>query len=723
MRQSLQPLALISLLASVLFTSLAHADEASAASDVLRRLIGERAGAFHFELQPSPDQNDTFNVVASDGVVTVRGNSGIALTRGAYTYLREACHCMDGWEGAHLDLPAMLPDAPPMHGESPFRLRQDYNVCTLGYTCAFWDWPRWERELDWMALHGINMPLAEVGTEAIWQRVWLQMGITQPELDTYFTGPAFFPWHRMGNINGWGGPLPTSYLPKQIELQKKIIARMRELGMKPIAPGFAGFVPPALSRVRPEAQLIAIAPWAGFAKPYNTFLLDPTSPLYAEIGKHFITEWEKEFGKNQYFLADSFNELKVPVPDDRPGRLAKLARYGDTVYQSIIAGDPDATWVMQGWLFYNDAKFWDPESTAALLSKVPNDRMIVLDLACDFRPTWPRQQAYFGKQWIYSVIHNFGGKTTVGGPLEFFATNPAKSLADVKRGNLIGAGLAPEGIETNEVVYELATDAMWTRDAIDLDAWLPDFCLARYGACPDEMRQAWALLRKSAYNQDVHGARAGFMHRPTTKPTKWNNLPDDSKEYREALQLFLKCGPTLKDNELYRADAIDFTGQYIGSRIDSLVKSSVAANGKDDATRDRNASAALELMSDLDNLLSVHPIHRLDRWIDFARGWGDTPAEKNYFETNAKRQITTWGGPHLSEYASKLWSGTVGDYYRGRWAGEFEQMRSGQPFDLLAWEEKWIITPWTKPEWKRIDDPIAECQRLIAKSDALDSKQ
>ena len=625
---------------------------------------------------------------------------------------------MDGWEGSHLDLPATLPDLPPTHVSSPFRLRQEYNVCTLGYSTAYWDWPQWEHEIDWMALHGINMPLAEVATEAVWQKVWLDLGISQAELDGYFTGPAYLPWHRMGNINGWDGPFPAGFLPKQVALQKRTIGRMRELGMTPIAPAFAGFVPPALRRVRPDAALVPIASWAGFSKRYGTFLLDPTSPLYPEIGRRFITEWERQFGKNRYFMADSFNELQVPVPADRPGRLAKLAQYGDAVYRSVIAGDPDATWVMQGWLFLNDAKFWDPGSTRALLSQVPDDRMVILDLACDFGPTWPRQQAFFGKQWIYSVIHDFGGKTTIAGSLDFFARTAAATVANAKHGNLVGAGISPEGIETNEVIYELATDAMWTREPIDLDAWLPAYCLARYGGCPDDMRHAWQLFRTSAYSRDRHDARPGFQRRPSTRPVKWTALPDDSDAYRQGLHLFLNCGPALGGNALYRADAIDFTAQYVSSRIDDLVRSAVAANPADPARRDRDAAAALGLMDDLDALLAAHPIHRLDRWVTFARRWGDAPAESDYYEADAKRQITTWGGHIDYEYASKVWSGMVGGYYRGRWAGTFEQMRTGRPFDVKAWEERWIKTPGVAIP-KPPADPVAACDRLVAKADAL----
>ena len=552
-------------------TNPTRADQKEAARHVLERVIGDRAAGFTFQEIPADAGRDVFEIEARDGKVTVRGNSPVSLSRGAYAYLRQACNCMVGWEGRHVDLPATLPDFPPTRVVSPYQLRQDYNVCTFGYTTAFWDWPQWERELDWMALHGINMALASVGTEAIWQRVWLDEGLTQEELDRYFTGPAFYPWHRMGNVNGWDGPAPKSFFDKQVALQKKIIARMRELGIEPVAPAFAGFVPPEFERVHPDAKLQHLAAWCQFSPPYRTHLLDPTSPLYPKIGKKFIAEWEREFGPAKYFLADSFNELKVPVPADQEGRLSTLANYGQAVYQSIAAGQPDAVWVMQGWLFYNARSFWDRESAAALLSKVPDDRMIILDLACDFQPMWKTHDAFYGKPWIYSVIHNMGGKSSLGGSLDFFAADSAATLASPNRGKLIGSGLAMEGIENNEVIYELITDGMWSDKAIDLDDWLAKYCAARYGACPEQMRQAWQLLRKTCYSKSVAHVHPGYQHRPTTQPA-WKDTPDDSPDYLKAVNLFLDCADSLGKSELYRADAIELTTQYLGSRADEQIK-------------------------------------------------------------------------------------------------------------------------------------------------------
>lgn len=45
------------------------------------------------------------------------------------------------------------------------------NVCTVSYSMAWWDWARWEEELDWMAISGINLALAFTGQEHIWAQL------------------------------------------------------------------------------------------------------------------------------------------------------------------------------------------------------------------------------------------------------------------------------------------------------------------------------------------------------------------------------------------------------------------------------------------------------------------------------------------------------------------------------------------------------------------------
>ena len=69
------------------------------------------------------------------------------------------------------DLPAKLPLA-DFQINTLDKFRYMSNVCTFGYTYAFWNWAKWEAHIDWMALSGINLPLAFTGQEVIWKRIW-----------------------------------------------------------------------------------------------------------------------------------------------------------------------------------------------------------------------------------------------------------------------------------------------------------------------------------------------------------------------------------------------------------------------------------------------------------------------------------------------------------------------------------------------------------------------
>ena len=73
-----------------------------------------------------------------------------------------------------------------------------------------------------------------------------------------------------------------------------------------------------------------------------------------------------------------------------------------------------------------------------------------------------------------------------------------------------------------------------------------------------------------------------------------------------------------------------------------------------------------ELLSDIDILNSHHPQATLSHWLQQARDLGSTSKVKDYYEMNARRLITTWGGL-LNDYACRCWNGLMWDYYTKRW--------------------------------------------------------
>jgi alpha-N-acetylglucosaminidase len=473
---------------------------------------------------------------------------------------------------------------------------------------------------------------------------------------------------------------------------------MKELGMNPVVPAFAGFVPSSLKRVQPGAEITEMEPWAGFEKGCGTYILSPKSDLFQHIGKKFIEEYSKLFGKFHYYLADSFNEMKVPVTPEN--RYDQLAAYGQAVFQSINAGDPDGVWVMQGWIFFADSAFWDKKSASALLSKVPDNRMIIIDLAEEAFQGWKKHDAFYGKKWIYSIIHNYGGHNNLFGNLNFIAKDPQDVLNNPGKGKLAGFGISPEGIENNEVVYELLTDAEWSNKEIDIQEWLKNYCTSRYGDYSEDIKKGWSILLNTVYNTFDGGAYP-FQLRP---PFPQNDVDSSYEKVKVALNLLLKNKDKFGKRILFRNDIVDVTGYVWGKYISHLLYK--AGNYyKDGETEkcDETFIQAYHLILNLDMLLSCRKDYSLQRWINFAREWGISEKEKNYYEEDAKRQITVWGGPYLSEYAAKFWGGLVKSYYAARWKNYYEGIKSGKTFKMNSWEEKWIMTPY-KSNIKEIKD-------------------
>jgi alpha-N-acetylglucosaminidase len=682
-----------------------------AARQVMMRVLGIKSNSFTFEKIPSANGLDAFEVIALSGKVQVKGTSTIAMTRGAYEYLRNACNIQYTWSSEKIIPPASFPDLTIPLTVSPYKYRQYYNVCAFGYTTPFWKWEDWQRELDWMALHGINMPLAMAGQEAIWQKVFKSIGVTDKELKSYFNGPAFLPWQRMGNLNKHDGPLPQAYIDESRDLQKQLIERMQQLGMEPIVPGFSGFVPEAYKRLFPESKLLPVNGWCNFPDTNQTFLLSPGSSDFLTIGKRFIQEYQNTYGKVHFFMADLFNENTVQVSAEN--KYSELADYGKSVYDGINAGDPLGTWVMQGWLFYNDRNFWDKESVKAFLSKIPDDRMMIIDLANEEFHGWEKLDGFNGKPWIYSTIHNYGGNSQMVGNLALYATDAPSMLVNPMKGNITGFGISPEGIQNNEIVYELLTDVAWTSKPINPKAWLKKYVKQRYGTDDEELFHSWLSLVESVYSNPTNWPRNIYQDRPSMNPG--TNM-DDQPAFDQAVAGILNSADPYMNNPLFKHDLVQMVVQYAGYKVDMLIKRALQLHQSgNDAESQAVFGKVKELMLMMDGLTYVLPEQRLENWIDHARKWGKTKEESDYYEADAKRQLTMWGNsgtPVLFEYASKVWSGLIRDYYLPRWTKFAGDLKNGSTPDFDQWEESWINTPGLKSTAPIIGDVLAYARSL-----------
>ena len=707
---------------SVISCSYAIAMDNNPVLNLVRRVSGNPNVSLSYKIKDAKDGRTYYKYAVDNGELKIVGSDKISICRGFYDYVKNNGMGMYTWSGNNISVPSSLPSVSPVHVISPFENHYYLNVVTYGYSMPFWDWKRWEQEIDWMALHGINMPLTLVAHETIMARVYKKFGLSDEEINSYFVGPAHLPFSRMGLMEKLDGPLNSDWYNDQIELQHKILDRMRSLDMKPICPSFAGFVPEGIKRIYPDVRIVKTH-WGG---AFNNWMINPEEKLFSEMMTSFIEEWEKEFGKCEYYLSDSFNEMEIPFPDKGdPARYSLLASYGEKVYSSIKRANKDAVWVMQGWMFGYQRHIWDYETLGALVSRVPDDKMLLLDLAVDYNRhfwhsevNWEYYKGFYNKQWVYSVIPNMGGKTGMTGVLDFYANGHLEALSSSNRGNLVAHGLAPEGIENNEVLYELVTDAGWSDHRMDVRDWLKQYSINRYGKAPAQLMKAWDYLLKSVYGTFTDHPRFNWQFRPGTVK---NGSIYMNEDYFRGLEAFLSASEELKDSPYYLTDLCEMTAHYLGGKAEILTRQIDQEYLLGDTLQAHFLQSRFEaLMLGIDRILSQHPTLRLDRWLSFASASGKTASQSNQYETNARRIVTIWGPP-VDDYSARIWSGLVGSYYLGRWKEYYKGRDSGKSADLSSWERKWVEENRVYKKWNSDFDLIDFSRKMIGLSQDISS--
>ena len=249
-------------------------------NDLLKRLLPNHFKWFNLIVDRNfidNNNNDRFSIeTKSNQIIQIKGTTGVAVANGIYYYLKNIANCSISWSGNQMNkflnnndngIPIPL-ESIKITIRDKFRYYQ--NTCTSSYSNVWWQWSRWQKEIDWMALHGINLPLAFNGQEIVFRKTFLRFNMTIEEIDDYFSGPAFLAWNRMGNIQTWSGPLSEYWHQYQYQLQLKILERMRNFGMYPVIPGFAGHVSRYLKRhLENSANISRLTDWNQFGHQFS----------------------------------------------------------------------------------------------------------------------------------------------------------------------------------------------------------------------------------------------------------------------------------------------------------------------------------------------------------------------------------------------------------------------------------------------------------------------
>ena len=659
--------------------------------------------------------------------IIIRGNSWVNIAVGINWYLKHHAGIHISWNNMNVKLPAVLPIVKQKERhETDLKLRYNFNYCTFSYTMAFWDWNRWQKEIDWMALHGINMPLAAVGTESVWRNMLLKLGYSEEEVGKFIAGPAFLAWWEMNNLEGWGGPLPLDWYKQQETLQKKILARMKEMGMKPVLPGYCGMVPHD-AKQKLGLNVTDAGRWNSYQRPAN---LSPTDSRFAEIADLYYKELTRLYGKSDYYSMDPFHESGNDAAVD-------YGKAGEALMSAMKRANPHAIWVVQGW---------NENPRPQMIANLKVGDLLVLDLFSESRQNFEefysgkntsgtgkkdvstsKKEGIYGKhQWLFCLLENFGGNVGLHGRMDqllnnFYLATGKKDTPKQENSSLLtlhsslkGWGFTMEGSENNPVMFELMSELPWRAEKITKEDWIREYCYARYGVHDATIEKAWILLAQSIYNCPKGNIQQGthesiFCARPSLNSyqvSTWSLMSNyyDPEDTRQAAILLTSVAEKYRGNNNFEYDLVDICRQALADQGRKQYLKTMAdykSFSRQEFKKDSDRFLKMILLQD--KLLGTRQEFRLGHWIEEARNLGKTAEEKDLYEWNARVQITTWGNRicadngGLHDYGHKEWQGLLKDFYYLRWSTFMKSLASQlslQDTPRIDWyglEESWTL--------------------------------
>lgn len=704
---------------------------------IIKRLVPQ-ASFFKFELDTEyKDELDYFSLSENNGIITVKGNNGLMLASGANYYLKQYCNV----NITEQTIQGSIPNSRPSIGNDTSKhvnhakVRYSYNYCTLDYSFAFYNYEQWQRELDYLAINGVNLMLDLAGQEAVWIKFLQNFGYSYDAAKAWLTGPAYYAWQFMSNMDVYGGAVSDGFVKQRLEFARESQRWRRSLGMQTCLQGYAGMIPNDFHSYQPNVPILEQGPWNGFDRPD---MIRTDNEYYKDFARKFYDAQKWVYGDqsidnaNHYYAVDPFHEGGIKPKDLTSDKIS------DAVISNLLEADEDAVWVIQAWHANPSTELLNgiaPYDSKDNKSQRRIDHTLILDLTGigigDLTPKWNTkhyeheeegvtnldEEQFNRTPWVLGLLESYGGNPSMDGRLLQMVEQYAEACNNDLGGRnfFSGIGMLSEGTLDNPIAYNLFYDLPWvdasqlnSKDACKqwLNAWLDKYLNSRYDTSDINAYQArdgWnTLTYNSIYSGCVLRTNPFVMNQiPGIATSKINEFNIDGLkesntqlenafkkvvEYNEGSSSIGSKFDELAKSEGYRYDVVDMMRQIINNTSVYLYKDLMKDYENKDANKFQQDEASFMALYDLmDAVLACNQTWLGGQWIGEAQDLGEylrqTDGDFAYdsFVDQAKSIITTWGNQaaanHLEGYAQRTYQGIMMDVYKVRWSKYLEDMR------------------------------------------------
>ncbi|MBQ3150748.1 MAG: alpha-N-acetylglucosaminidase C-terminal domain-containing protein [Clostridia bacterium] len=625
---------------------------------LIERTTGELADSFIIEIVENTDNFDFFEIEQVDDKIILRGNNNCSVALAYNYYLRNHCNIDLSWSGntEAYEIEKILPVKHKVRKEIKQKIRMCMDYEIYANEAAFWDYDRFEKELEFMAMNGINLVPMLVGNEAVSYYSLLELGINREDSMEFLSSPSYYPLQMSGKLDTFLPMTDTNYLKSRIELGKKILKRMKELSIKPVLPVFNGHVSKFFKGYFKKASVILNTQYADY--PF-TYRLDPYDPLFNSVGSMLMSKQKEFFGDAEYYLADPFYGVSPRARD------ASLVPDFGTAISSLIG---DATLVTHAC-----------DYTDALVSRLNHEKVLIIDKDGSL---YKEHKGFSGYPFVVGTSVNVGGHTTLHGSLEEISDNSFLA-ASKKYENAVGCGVFADSLTDNPHICALALEMLTEKGKVDVKEWIKEYSARRWGSDEKCLEKAALLLLETCYSKKNSGPVTGSIiaARPSTvlshtAPGDTLELRYDNKKLCEALELMLSSEDDYTEG--YAFDACNILRQLLSNYARVLYTGVINGyNDRDGRLFETATNSFMRLLSDLERLLMTRSEFCLYDKLLAVSASSLNKHDKQNFEIAYLCSITMFGPFNTPEHYDLLWkewTDLVGEYYAKRWHSFFTML-------------------------------------------------